>query len=630
MNLDVYYRDDLSEAVHLYNEGKNYESYEFMGVQKIRKNGRDYASFTVWAPHAREVFLVGDFNQWHNSNLPMKNINGSGIWNICISLYRQYDNYKYRIISPDYHEIYKADPYAFHSEFRPNTASKVYDIKGFKWSDKKYMQKRLKTSHKSKPISIYELNAGSWMRHYNNDYYTFNDLAKVLPNYVKDMGYTHVEFMPLTEFPFDGSWGYQVTGYYSITSRYGTPKDFMNLVNEFHKRDIGVILDWVPVHFTKDAHGLSYFDGWAVYEKPDPYRANNEGWGTLYFDFYKNQVKNFLISSALFFLKYFHIDGLRVDAVTAMLYLNYGGKNLVNENGGFENYEAIEFIKELNSVVHLYHSDCLMIAEESTSYPKLTHPIENGGLGFDYKWNMGWMHDILDYFELNPIERQYHHDKLTFTITYAFSENFVLPFSHDEVVHLKKSMINKMSGYYDDKFRALMSLYAYMYAHPGKKLMFMGDEIGTFEEWNYDKELSWSVLNYDRHRQLKDFVKKLNEVYKDEKPLYDIDDSYDGYEWIELTNKNQNIIAFERIDREDNKVLCFFNFSPVNVDNYRFGVDKKGLYKIILNTQHKNFGGEIQRNTPLYSKEIPHNGRNYSVEVDLKPYQALFIKYNKK
>ncbi|MFM1538632.1 1,4-alpha-glucan branching protein GlgB [Helcococcus bovis] len=627
---NLYYRTDLDESVYLFNEGKNYESYEFLGAHKYKKGRKTYTSFTVYAPMARELFLIGDFNFWNGTNIPMKNINNSGIWNVCIENFFEYYNYKYRIISQDFREIEKSDPYAFYSEFRPNTASKVFDINGFKWSDSKFMKNRMKRDKFHEPMSIYELHLGSWMRHFDNNYYTYDDLCKVLPDYVKNMGFTHVEIMPLTEYPFDGSWGYQVTGYFSITSRYGDPKGFMRLVDEFHKRGISVILDWVPVHFTRDAHGLSKFDGSEVFEKNDEYRSSVEGWGTLYFDFYKQQVKNFLISSALFLLKYFHIDGLRVDAVSAMLYLNYGGKNLVNEYGGHENLEAIEFVKELNSVVHLYHSDTVMIAEESTAFPNLTKPVYADGLGFDFKWNMGWMNDTLYYMEKDPAFRKYHHDKLTFSITYCFSENYILPFSHDEVVHLKKSMINKMPGDYDTKFRALRALYAYQYAHPGKKLMFMGDEIGTFEEWNENKELSWSVLNYENHRKLQDFVKKLNEVYKKETPLHQIDDSYDGYNWIEFENSDENIIAFERIDRDENKILCFFNFSPIYRHKYRYGVDHKGIYKIVLNSAHKIFGGEIQRNTPLYSIDYSIHGKPYSIDIDLPPYQALFVKLSKK
>lgn len=626
---EIKYREDLSESIHLFNEGKNYESYEFMGVQKIEINDETYMSFTVWAPHAREVFLVGDFNYWDKFNLRLSNIHNSGIWNICIKNFNEYDNYKYRIISHNHQEIYKSDPYAFFSEYRPNTASKIFDIKGYEWNDEKYLSERFTKDHLHEPLSIYELHLGSWMRHPDNRYYTYLELAEVLPRYIKDMGYTHVEIMPLTEYPYDGLWGYQVTGYFSITSRFGTPKEFMKLVDELHKNDIGVILDWVPVHFTRDAHGLSKFDGTAIFEKDDEYRASVEGWGTLYFDFGKQQVKNFLISSALFLLKYFHIDGLRVDAVSAMLYLNYGDKNLVNDDGSYENYEAISFIKELNSVVHLFHSDILMIAEESTAFPKITHKIEHGGLGFDFKWNMGWMHDTLDYFELNPYNRKDYHNLLTFSIMYCFNENYILPFSHDEVVHLKKPMIRKMVGDYDTQFKALRALYAYQYAQPGKKLNFMGNEIGTFEEWNENQELSWSVLNYDNHVYLKNFVKKLNHLYKTEKSLHQIDDSYDGFEWIQHENNNENILAFERIDRDGNSVLCLFNFAPVYRHKYRFGVRNKGMYKVLINSAHKRFGGQVSRNTPLYSKDIAADGKEYSITVNLEPYQAIFVKLNK-
>lgn len=628
MNFDVYYRNDLDDPIYLYNEGKNYESYKFLGAHKYEKDGKIGTSFCVWAPHAREVYLMADFNGWDKYNLRMKNINNSGIWNICIDAYFHFDSYKYRIIGPEYQEIEKADPYGFHFEFRPHTSSKVYDLEDFHWTDTRFTNQRMIKNKLESPMSIYELNAGSWMRHPDGNYYSFNDLANTLPDYIKDMGYTHVEFMPLNEFPFDGSWGYQVTGYFGITSRYGTPKDFMHLVNELHKRNIGVILDWVPVHFTRDYHGLSNFDGRATYEHPDPYRNSLDGWGTLYFDLEKPQVRNFLISSALFLLRYFHIDGLRVDAVSAMLYLNYEGKDIRNQYGGYENLVAIDFIKELNSVVHLYHSDVMMIAEESTAYPKITHPIEFGGLGFDFKWNMGWMHDTLDYFEEDPAYRKEIHNNLTFSITYAFSENFILPFSHDEVVHLKKSMLSKMHGSYDDMFRSLMALYAYMYAHPGKKLLFMGSDIGVFDEWNPDIELAWSVLQYDRHQQLKYFVKKLNEVYKKEKPLHEVDDSYDGFEWVQLHNSDENIISFERIDRKGNKVTCIFNFGPVYRHHYRFGVDKPGKYKILINSAHRNFGGPIERNYPIYAQEVEYNYRQYSVEVDLHPYQVLYIKHN--
>lgn len=627
--MKLFYRTDLDESVYLYNEGKNYESYEFLGAHKIKIERKNLTSFCVWAPNAREVYLVGDFNSWDEVNIPLKNINGSGIWNVCIENAREFDTYKYRIVTHQNWVLYKADPYAFHSETRPKTASKIYDLNGYKWKDKKYIKELDKKDHIHEPMSIYELHAGSWMRHPDGRYYSYKELEERLPDYVKRLGFTHVEFMPLTEHPFDGSWGYQVTGYFAATSRFGTPEDLMSLIDKFHSYGIRVILDWVPVHFTKDAHGLIEFDGTYLYEKTDPYAASADGWGTLYFDYGKQQVKNFLISSALFWLKKYHIDGIRVDAVAAMLYLNYGGKNLYNMYGGYENLEAIDFLKELNYVVHQYFPKVMMIAEESTAWPNMTLPVEKGGLGFDFKWNMGWMNDTLKYMEMDPLYRKYHQDKLTFSITYCFSENYILPFSHDEVVHLKGSMLNKMQGDYDTKFKSLRALYAYQYAHPGKKLMFMGSEIGTFEEWNEDKELSWSVLNYDNHIHLQNFVRDLNHIYASERAFSDFDDSYDGYEWVEHQNHDESVIIFERIGKND-KIMCIFNFTPVYRPKYRIGVENKGIYKILLNSSHKKYGGEIPRNTPLYTEEIPYHGREYSVGVDLPPYAAIFVKLSHK
>lgn len=625
MNNRVYYRTDLDEDIYLYNQGKNYKSYLFLGAHKYKQEKRDMVSFCLWAPNAKEIYLVGDFNCWDQVNLPMKNINNSGIWNICLEGVEDFANYKYRIISRDNRVIYKADPYAFHAETRPNTASKYYQIDNYKWKDGKY-QKNKPLSNKDKPMSIYEMHMGSWMRHEDGTYFSYNELEKILPAYLKKMNFTHVEFLPLTEYPYDGSWGYQVTGYYAATSRFGKPEDLMSLIDRLHENGIGVILDWVPVHFTKDDHGLREFDGSSLYEKSDPYRASADGWGTLYFDLYKAQVKNFLISSALFWLEYYHIDGIRVDAVAAMLYINYGGKNLTNMYGGQENLEAIDFLKEFNYAVHEYFPNAMTIAEESTAWPKITARLEDGGLGFDYKWNMGWMNDTLSYFESDPIHRKYKQDKLTFSITYCFSENFILPFSHDEVVHLKKSMLSKMPGFYEDKFKGLMSLYAYMYGHPGKKLLFMGNEIGTFDEWNEDIGLAWSVLDYEKHTYLQAFVRDLNLLYKNESALYEVDDSYAGYEWIEHENHDESIIAFERINRQGDKIICLYNFTPVFRKSYRIGVDHKGIYRVLLNSASKRYGGPVQRYSPLYSENEGRHGKMHSICVDLHPYQAIFIK----
>lgn len=626
-----YYHSDLNtEDVYLYHEGKNYKSYEFLGAHKILNNEEEFTRFAVWAPNAREVFLMGDFNGWHDHDLPLKRINGSGIWAIYVRDVKEYDAYKFRIISWDGKSIEKADPYAFHAETRPNTASKIYNIDGYSWSDKSWMRKRKKKDHYHSPMSIYELHLGSWMRHPDGNYYTYRDLADRLPAYVKEMGYTHVEFLPITEFPFDGSWGYQVTGYFAATSRFGTPKDLMYLIDILHQSNIGVILDWVPVHFNKDDHGLREFDGTCLYEKNNPYAASAEGWGTLLFDLYKPEVRNFLISSALFWLEKFHFDGIRVDAVAAMLYLNFGGKHLYNEDGSTHNREAIEFIKEFNSVVHLFHSDCITIAEESSDWPGITESVDKDGLGFDFKWNMGWMNDTLRYIEIDPINRKNHHNLLTFSLVYAFNERYVLPFSHDEVVHLKKSMIEKIPGDYHMKFSGLKGLYGYMYAHPGKKLLFMGSDIGSFNEWNENVELPWSVLAYEKHQGLKRFVSDLNRLYTKYSEFYELDTSYDGFNWVDVQNSEESVLIFERINKKDERIICIFNFTPTYRAKYRIGVLEKGIYKVLMNSEHRWYGGLVARNTPYYTVNHYAHNRKQAIEVDIPGYSAMFIKLSTK
>ena len=627
---NYYHSDEHSMDVHLYHEGKNYKSYEFLGAHKVVRDGIEYTRFAVWAPNAKYVNLVGEFNYWDDYSMPLERITGSGIWAIYVKNVREYDAYKYRLVSYDDRIIYKADPYAFHAENRPQTNSKVYDIEGYEWKDKRWMNKRLDKDHKHNPMSIYELHLGSWFRHPDNCYYSYREIAERLPAYIKEMGYTHVEFMPITEYPYDGSWGYQVTGYFAATSRFGTPKDLMYLIDVLHQNNIGVILDWVPVHFTKDDHGLREFDGTCLYEKNNPYAANAEGWGTLYFDYYKPEVRNFLISSALFWLDKFHFDGIRLDALAALLYLNFDGKELYNQYGGRENLEGVEFIKELNSVVHTFHKDAIMIAEESTDWEGITHKVEDGGLGFDFKWNMGWMNDTLKYFETDPIYRKEKHGLLTFSLMYAFKENYILPFSHDEVVHLKKAMINKIPGDYDMKFEGIKGLYGYMYAHPGKKLMFMGNDIGSFDEWNEDYELPWSVLAYDKHRQLQAFVRDLNHMYKKENVFYDLDTSYDGFEWLDVENKDESILIFERINKKDERIICIFNFTPVYRPNYWVGVRHKGIYRTLLNSNHRKYGGHVERNKPYYSKEGYAHGREHHIKVDIPGYSAIFIKLSTK
>lgn len=628
--MKYYHSDQNDKDVYLYHEGKNYKSYEFLGAHKIYNNEVEYTRFTLWAPNAKAVFLMGDFNFWNRDNLPLKRINGSGVWGIYVQGVKEFDAYKFRLISWDDRELIKADPCAFHAETRPKTASKVYDIDGYEWSDKRWMNKRAKTDHFHKPMSIYEMHLGSWMKHPDNRYYTYLELAERLPEYVKEMGYTHVEFLPITEYPYDGSWGYQVTGYYAATSRFGTPKDLMYLIDVLHQNNIGVFMDWVPVHFTKDDHGLREYDGSCLYEKNNPYAASAEGWGTLLFDFYKPEVRNFLISSALYWLDKFHFDGIRVDAVAAMLYLNFGGKKLCNEYGGTDNHEAVEFIKELNSVVHLFHKDCIMIAEESSDWPGITDSIEDGGLGFDYKWNMGWMNDTLKYIDMDPIYRKHHHDLMTFSLVYAFKERYILPFSHDEVVHLKKSMINKIPGDYHMKFAGLKGLYGYMFAHPGKKLLFMGSDIGNFDEWNEDVEIPWSVLAFEKHQGLQRFVKDLNHIYTKYSEFSELDTSYDGFNWLDVQNSEQSIFIFERINKKDERVICIFNFTPTYISAYKVGVLEKGIYKVLINSEHRWYGGLISRNKPYYTNEEYAHNREHSIEVDIPGYSAILIKLSSK
>ncbi|MBE7062123.1 MAG: 1,4-alpha-glucan branching protein GlgB, partial [Clostridiales bacterium] len=523
-------KNDL--PLYLFHQGTNYNAYEYMGAHFSRKNGKSGVVFRVWAPNAERVSVVGDFNGWNeNSNL-MARISEGGVFELFIEGLKEYDTYKFAVTNYG-KTVLKADPYAFHAETPSNTASKVYKINGYKWKDEEYIANR--KAPYSEPVNIYEVNLASWKRHEDGRYYTYRELAKELVSYVKKMGYTHVEFMPVAEYPFDGSWGYQVTGYYAISSRFGTPKDFMRLVDAFHKEGIGVIVDWVPAHFPKDLHGLYEFDGTACYENQGWDRKENKGWGTRVFDWGRNEVQSFLISNAVFMFEKFHVDGLRVDAVASMLYLDYDkkpGEWIPNEFGGNYNLQAIEFFKKLNCAVFERFTNVLMIAEESTAFSMITKPTYLGGLGFNFKWNMGWMNDTLAYMECNPVFRSGCHEKLTFSMCYAFSENYVLPISHDEVVHGKKSLLDKMSGDNFDKFCSIRAFMLYQFAHPGKKLNFMGNEFGQYKEWNYKEGLEFFMLEYDLHKKLHEFNKKLNKFYKNTPSLYEIEDSWDGFEWI--------------------------------------------------------------------------------------------------
>ena len=623
-----FYLEDGALDVHLFHEGTNYKSYNFFGAHKIKQFDLEAVRFVVWAPNAKEVHLVGTFNDWNNFGYPLERISDSGVWHVCVVGVQPYDSYKYRVTAQNGEVLFKADPFAFHAEERPHTASKVYDLNGYMWHDAHWMQSRKVVDHHHSPMSIYEVNLLSWRKKNDGAQYSYHDLAQELIPYVKEMNFTHIELMPILEHPYDGSWGYQVTGYFAPTSRYGTPKDFMYFVDTCHQNGIGVILDWVPCHYCKDAHGLYHFDGGPVFESPEYDRAHNDQWGTINFDYGRPEVQSFLISNLLYWLEQYHLDGVRIDAVAYMLYLNFGGKILKNKYGGFENLDAIDFIKKMNHVVFNEYPDVLMMAEESTAWPKVSGAVSDGGLGFNYKWNMGWMNDILEYMQLDPAYRKGFHKALTFTMTYAFSEFFVLPLSHDEVVHGKKSLLEKMPGNYHEKFANLRLLLAYMYAHPGKKLLFMGSEFGQFIEWNEWQALDWHLLDYDSHRKMQQFMKALNAFYRSEPCFYELDTTYDGYEWIEVDNSDESTVSFERIDSEGNKIIAIFNFTPVPRDAHPIGVNHLGNYQILMNTNHTHFGGSIE--TPedtVISIEEPAFNRPYSIRVKLPGLGGLFIKY---
>ncbi len=624
-NTQYFYIDDGELDAYLFHEGTYYRAYEFMGVHPYKKGKKKGHRFVVWAPRAREVYLTGDFNEWHEWSLPMERIPGSGLWSIVVMDIEEFDKYKYRIIAETGEVRYKADPFGFHSGTRPETDSKVYDIKGFNWQDKNWMKTRKDNLHES-PVSIYEVSLLSWKQHEDGSPYSYKELADELIRYVKKMGYTHIEMMPVAEHPLDASWGYQVTGYFAPTSRYGTPKDFMYLIDQCHQNDIGVILDWVPAHFTRDDQGLARFDGTHCFESLDKFKAENDQWGTMNFDYTKPEVLTFLISNAMYWHEYYHIDGLRIDAVAYMLYLDFGGKDIRNQYGGRENIEAIEFIKRLNSIIFENYPGTMMIAEESTAWPKVSHPLSEGGLGFNYKWNMGWMNDTLKYMELDPIYRKDYHQALTFSMMYAFSERFILPLSHDEVVHGKKSLLDKMPGYYEDKFANLRLLYQYMYAHPGKKLLFMGGEFGQFIEWREYEELDWHLLEYDMHKKLHKYVQDLNKLYTEEKCLFEVDSSYDGFQWIEHQNWQESIISFERIDKEGNRLVCIFNFTPVSRSDYPIGVMEEGTYRTVFTSDHQRYGGNTKRIKSYKATDEKFHDRPYSIRVELPPLGAMYFK----
>lgn len=622
---------------YLFGQGTHYEIYKLMGAHPTKQKGKDGVYFAVWAPRAQEVAVVGDFNGWDPNENIMKCDNDMGIYQLFIPGVKSGDLYKFCITSPSGELLYKADPYANYAEKRPGNASRVYDITNFKWNDSVWMKNRQNYDVNKDAMSIYEVHPGSWRKHPQNEhdedgFYNYRELAHSLAEYVKDMGYTHVELMGIAEHPFDGSWGYQVTGYYAPTSRHGTPDDFQYFVNYMHKNKIGVILDWVPAHFPKDAHGLADFDGTPTYEYADPRKGEHPDWGTKVFDYEKNEVKNFLIANALFWMEQYHIDGLRVDAVASMLYLDYGRENgqwVPNKYGENKNLEAIEFFKHLNTVVLGRNKGTVMIAEESTAWPKVTAHPEEGGLGFSLKWNMGWMHDFLEYMKLDPYFRQYNHHKMTFSLTYAYSENYVLVLSHDEVVHLKCSMINKMPGLGQDKIENLKVGYSYMLGHPGKKLLFMGQEFGQYQEWSEARELDWYLTAESSHRELRDYVKELLKMYKKYPALYATDHTEGAFEWINADDASRSIYSFIRKSPTGrNNLLFVINCTPVARDDYRVGVPKKKQYRLVLNSKDPKFGGDVPVEKTVYMAQKKEcDGREFSFAYPLPAYGVAVFTY---
>ncbi len=624
----------LSEFdLYLLAEGTHYRAYEKLGAHFTEKDGKRGVHFAVWAPNAKRVSVIGDFNNW-NPNAAIMRPSTAGIWEGFVPEIGQGASYKYHIESRyrDY-KVDKADPYGFASEIRPETASRVWNLENYSWHDESWMKNRANTNSLNAPLSFYEVHLGSWKRalQENNRWLTYRELAPLLADYVHDAGFTHVELLPVMEHPFDGSWGYETLGYFAPTSRFGTPDDFMYLVDYLHQRGIGVILDWVPAHFPKDEAGLGYFDGSHLYEHEDPRQGEHPDWNTFVFNYGRNEVQNFLISNALFWLDKYHIDGLRVDAVASMLYLDYGrreGQWIPNRFGGKENLDAIQFLRTLNEHVYGAYPDTMMIAEESTSWPQVSRPIYLGGLGFGLKWNMGWMHDVLNYTSQDPILRTYHHNEITFSLVYAFAENFVLPFSHDEVVYGKGSMIRKMPGDDWQKFANLRLLYGFMFGHPGKKLLFMGDEFGQWSEWNHDASLEWHLLEYPSHAGLKRWVRDLNTLYRGEPLLHTMDFNSAGFEWVDCKDFQRSIISFLRRGQNPNDQLLFVcNFTPVVRQNYRVGVPLEGYWKEILNSDAPLYGGCGQGNFGgLSTVPLPIHGRPFSLNMTLPPLGIVIFR----
>ncbi len=614
--------------LYLFHKGENFKTYDFLGVHKEN----DGYVFRVWAPNAKSIKVIGDFSDWDPDNSPDMTKISDGVWECFINKNLENNCYKYYIEKQNGDFCYKSDPYGYYMQKRPDNASIVYNIDNFKWTDKRHQASKRRKNILNSAINIYEVHLSSWAQKEDGEFYTYSELAEKIIPYIKEMGYTHIELMPISEYPYDPSWGYQVTGYYAPTSRYGTPTDFMNFVNEFHNAGIGVILDWVGAHFPKDENGLAEFDGSCCYEYSDNLKNEHPEWNTKIFDYGRNEVICFLISNVMFWAEKYHIDGFRIDAVASMLYLDYGrrgGEWRPNKYGSNENLEAISLLQKLNSTLLTEHKGTITIAEESTAFPLVTKPPYDNGLGFTFKWNMGWMNDSLSYLSTDPLFRKHNHNKLTFGLTYAFSENYILPLSHDEVVHGKKSLIEKIPGEYDQKFDNLRAFYGYMMGHPGKKLNFMGNEFAQFIEWDYSKSLDWFLLDYKKHKQMHNFVKDLNHLYLEQSSLWQNDYNWEGFKWICHDDYTQNIVSFRRINLKGKELVFICNFSPVTRKNYRIGVPNWGVYTPILNSDDKKYGGNGTRVSKVKSEEIPSHGCDYSISVTVPQMSTLILSVTK-
>ncbi len=621
--------NEARPALEVFHTGDSVRAYDFLGAHLVNRNDKNGVVFRVWAPTARSVSVAGDFNNWNNEANYMYNI-GYGVWEVFVEGVKQFCTYKYCIESEYGDKLMKSDPYAFHAQTRPGQASVVYDIESYSWNDSEWFNKRKENNISSSPMNIYEIHAGSWRKYPDGNFFNYQKLADELIPYLKEMHYTHVQLMPIMEYPYDGSWGFQTTGYYAPTSRYGTPSDFMAFVDKLHGEGIGVILDWVPSNFPTDDFGLARFDGSPLYESNDPKTSKRDSWGTCLFNYARFEVTSFLVSCAMFWLDKYHIDGLRIGALSSMLYLDYGkteGEWEPNKFGGKENLDAVDFVKRLNTAVHMYHPDVMMFAEENTSWPKLTHKIEDGGLGFDFKWNMGWMNDMLHYMSLNSMWRPFNHDSLTFSFYYAFSEKFLLPISHDEVSHGKGSLIKQMPGKYDEQFAGVRAFITYMYAHPGKKLVFMGTEIGQFDEWNHEEAIQWDLLEFEKHKKLRTFFKELNKFYLDCKPLYELDTVWKGFDWIHHDDYTNSVIAFKRTDKNGDEIVSVCNFQPIRRDEYCIGVPKYGLYDEVFNSDEERFGGSgVVNGNNIKTEVMKIHGFDQGLSLTLPPLSVIYLR----